>query len=63
MVKKWIAIAVAVAAGLSAMKLAGVISGPWWLVLLPLWLPAAGAAVFVAVVFALFAIADLVNRQ
>lgn len=48
----WMASLAAVAAGLSVMKLAGVISGPWWLVLLPLWLPAAVALLFVGAVFA-----------
>ena len=37
------------------LKLAGIITWPWWVVLLPLWGPFAAVAVFLLVAFAIHA--------
>ena len=60
--KWWLATFAGTAAGLALLRVAGVISGPWWLILAPLWVPVAVALVFLGAVLACFAIADLINR-
>lgn len=37
------------------LKLAGIITWPWWVVLLPLWGPFAAVAIFLLVAFAIHA--------